>query len=81
MTFLQFKSLSEYKRFVILNQKGVIIANRISTAYKFILYQIDSFYVELKCNLFETKLEDMKCFFDTKYLEPYLGDIGLPDLL
>jgi hypothetical protein len=80
MTFLQFKSLSEYKQYEILKQKGVIIAQRITTAYKFLLYQIDSFYVELKYNLFETKIEDMKCFLDTKGLDPYLGDISLPEL-
>jgi hypothetical protein len=81
MTFLQFKSLSPYKQFEILTKKGVMIADRIGTAYKYLLYQIDSFYVELKYNLFETKIEAIKCFFDTKDLDPYLGDISLPDLL
>jgi len=80
MTFLQFKSLSPYKQFEILTKKGVMIADRISTAYKYILFQIDSFYVEVKSNLFETKIEAIKCFFDTKDLDPYLNDIGLPEL-
>jgi len=79
MTFLQFKSLSPYKQFEILAQKGVMIGDRISTAYKFILYQIDSFYVEVKSNLFDTKIEAIKCFFDTKDLDPYLGDINMPE--
>jgi len=80
MTFLQYKALSKYKQYEVLKEKGVIIADRISTAYKFLLYQIDNFYVELKCNLFETKIEAIKCFFDTRDLDPYLGDISLPEL-
>ena len=80
MTFYQFKILSEYKQYETLKQKGVVIAERISTAYKFFLYQVDNFYVELKYNLFETKIETIKCFFDTKDLDPYLPDISLPDL-
>jgi len=81
MTFLQFKSLSPYRQFEILTQKGVKIADRITTAYKFLLYQIDSFYVEVKSNLFESKIEAIKCFFDTKELDPYIEDITLTDLL
>jgi hypothetical protein len=80
MTFLQYKALSSHKQYEILRQKGVMIADRISTAYKFLLYQVDNFYVELKCNLFETKIEAIKCFFDTKDLDPYLGDISLPEV-
>jgi len=57
-----------------------MIAQRITTAYKFLLYQIDSFYVELKYNLLETKIEVIKCFSDTKDLDPYLGDISLPEV-
>jgi hypothetical protein len=79
MTFYQFKSLSEYKQYEAIKAKGVIIADRISTAYKFLLYQVDSFYVELKYNLFETKIEAIRCFSGTKGLEPYLGDISLPE--
>jgi len=80
MTFYQFKSLSAYRQYQLLKSKGVKIADRISTAYKFLLYQIDSFYVEIKCNLFETKIEAIKCFSDTKDLDPYLGDISMPEL-
>jgi hypothetical protein len=80
MTFYQFKALSEYKQYQYIKSKGVIIANRISAAYKFLLYQIDSFYVELKYNLLETKIEVIRCFSGTKDLDPYLGDISLPEL-
>ena len=80
MTFYQFKALSKYKQYETLKQKGVQIADRISTAYKFFLYQLDSFYVELKYNLYGTKIEGIKCFIDTKDLEPYLGDISFPDM-
>ena len=80
MTLYQFKALSEYKQYQYIKCKGVVIANRISTAYKFLLYQIDSFYVELKYNLFETKIELIRCFSGTKDLDPYSGDISLPEL-
>ena len=80
MTFLQFKSFSPYKQFEVLANKGVMVANRITTVYKFLLYQIDSFYVEVKSNLFKSKFESMKCFFDTQELDPSLEDIALPDL-
>jgi hypothetical protein len=80
MTFIQFKSLSEYKQHETLKKKGIVIGNRISASYKFFLYQIENFYVELKYNLSETNIEAIKCFFDTKYLDPYLGDISMPEL-
>ena len=80
MTFYQFKALSAYKQYQYLRKRGVMIAQRITTAYKFLLYQIDSFYVELKYNLIETKIEVIKCFSDTKDLDPYLGDIALPEV-
>jgi len=80
MTFYQFKALSAYKQYQYLRKRGVMIAQRITTAYKFLLYQIDSFYVELKYNLLETKIEVIKCFSDTKDLDPYLGDISLPEV-
>jgi hypothetical protein len=80
MTFYQFKVLSEYKQYEFLKNKGVFIAGRISTAYKFFLYQIDSFYVELKYNLYETRIEAIKCFSDLKPLDPYLENIKLPGL-
>ena len=80
MTFYQFKALSAYKQYQYLRKRGVMIAQRITTAYKFLLYQIDSFYVELKYNLIETKIEVIKCFSDTKDLDPYLGDISLPEV-
>jgi hypothetical protein len=80
MTFYQFKALSAYKQYQYLKKRGVMIAQRITTAYKFLLYQIDSFYVELKYNLLETKIEVIKCFSDTKDLDPYLGDISLPEI-
>jgi len=80
MTFYQFKALSAYKQYQYLRKRGVMIAQRITTAYKFLLYQIDSFYVELKYNLLETKIEVIKCFSDTKDLDPYLGDIALPEM-
>jgi hypothetical protein len=81
MTFNQFKSLSPYKQYELLVKKGVMVGDRVSTAYKFLLYQIDSFYVEVKSNLFESRIESIKCFFDTKELEPYLGEISLRELL
>jgi len=80
MTFYQFKALSAYKQYQYLKKRGVMIAQRITTAYKFLLYQIDSFYVELKYNLLETKIEVIKCFSDTKDLDPYLDDISLPEV-
>jgi hypothetical protein len=80
MTFYQFKALSAYKQYQYLKKRGVMIAQRITTAYKFLLYQIDSFYVELKYNLLETKIEVIRCFSDTKDLDPYLGDISLPEI-
>jgi hypothetical protein len=80
MTLYQFKALSAHKQYEYLKKRGVMIAQRISAAYKFLLYQIDSFYVELKYNFLETKIEVIKCFSDTKDLDPYLGDISLPEL-
>jgi len=79
MTYLQFESLTPFNQFEILTEKGVMIGNRVCAAHKFLLYQIDSFYVELKYDLIGTKLEATKCFFDIKDLEQYLGDISLPE--
>jgi hypothetical protein len=44
------------------------------------LYQVNSFYVEVKCRKENTDNNfkfEMKAFTDVKFLEPYLNDINI----
>ena len=77
MTVYEFGRLSESKQISCINKKAVYLSQRRKGDYVIILYQLDSFYVEI-ChhkNVFECK--KIVPFTTTDLLSPYLESIDI----
>ena len=77
MTLNEYKSLPLNWQAVEILRKGVILDSRIKGIKKFILYQLDSFYVEIEYSNLQKKIVNPFSFYSTDYLEPYLKKIKL----
>lgn len=62
-------------------KRGSFIAVGDKGSMKVLLYQLDSFYVEVYYNCEKGKIEEFRCFDSTYYLEPYLAAIDLSELM
>ncbi|HEY1114763.1 MAG TPA: hypothetical protein VGE66_14435 [Chitinophagaceae bacterium] len=60
---------------------GAFIALADKGSLKVLLYQIDSFYVEVYYNCELGKIEEFRSFDSTDQLEPYLSAIDLSELI
>jgi hypothetical protein len=48
MRLEEFQTLDEAERYIVLIENGTLTGERETDTYKFILYQLDGFYVELR---------------------------------
>lgn len=81
MTLYQFNHLDEMEQAEILWDKGQMIADRRDDVYRYVLYQIDAFYVELKYHMEFNVLHGLRTFASTdKPLEPYLPFMNIDEL-
>ncbi len=78
MILYHFNSLDEKMQAEAIWEHGVHIADRIEGAFKLILYQIESFYVEVWYNPAENSILKFRSFSSTTPLEPYLEKIDIP---
>jgi hypothetical protein len=58
--------------------KGVHIDERQESPYRIILYQLDSFYVEVFYHMEHNHIHRFRSFSSTDQLQPYLNKIKLP---
>lgn len=79
MGIYEFNSLSENEKQKVLLSEGTEVSRKVEGDNEFILYQIDSFYVEGKYHL-ESVLKECKSFSSTDLLGPYLENIDITDL-
>ena len=78
MTLYQFKLLDLNTQAEILWEKGVLLADRADDKNKFLLYQLDGFYVEVMYNPESNCIEAFKSFISTNEpLMPYLQVIKI----
>lgn len=75
MTLYQYNLLKESEQFEHLWDEGVFLADKIELPFKFALYQIHSFYIELKYHSENNVLQGLRTFQSTNQLEPYLDKI------
>jgi hypothetical protein len=81
MNMYQFNCLDEVRQIELLWSTGVLIGSRQEGFYKILLYQINSFYVEVFYKYFQGKMVKLKSFTDTDLLEPYITSINITSLL
>lgn len=58
-------------------EHGVHIADREDSKYKYILYQVESFYVEVWYHKDFNLIKKFRGFASTYHLEPYLSNIKI----
>jgi len=82
MTLQEFRSLNKEDQYILLWEKAVLVADRENDEYKYILYQLDSFYIELRLSK-HNFTEILATFSRERRLQPYLEsiDLGFLDVL
>ena len=81
MTLDQFTLLNEPSQAKTLLERGIYLTDRIYKNFSIILYQLDSFYVEVYHNLRYDIMQGMRCFEDDDALQPYLESIDISCLV
>ena len=76
MTFYQFMAMTEIDQ-TLRALESVLIGEREDSHFRILLYQVDSFYVELFCNK-HNSIEKLRPFINPDQLEPYLDNITIP---
>lgn len=75
MTLYQYKRLTEADQFDVLWNYGEFLLHRETSLFKFILYQVDGFYVEVRYEVAKNEIVGLRSFFSTSNLDPYLEQI------
>jgi len=70
MNFPDFYSLNQSDQFQVVSQKGVLIGDRVQADKKFVLYRVDSFFVELIYRIPENILTGLRSFLTVNKAEP-----------
>jgi len=70
VTLYQFKLLSEPEQYNTVWEKGILVDTRITAQYKFLLYKVGTFYVEIQYSSESNKIIGLECFVNlsTDYL-------------
>ena len=80
MTLYQFNQLYKKEQVETLWDKGVFIADRRDNECMYLLYQIDSFYVEVSYDDTHNTIRKFRSFSSVTQLEPYLNNIDINEL-
>ena len=80
MTFQQFQSLPKDIQRNVVKHCGVFLFGRSGVGVNVILYQVEGFYVEIYFDEKMSEARRIRCFEDTRHLEPYLRMVDVSDL-
>jgi hypothetical protein len=78
---LNFHVMDESKKIQILHQQGIYIGKRKHLNVCMVLYQLESFYVEIYYRKYRMYITNIEVFEDTVLLEPYLHQIDVEHLV
>jgi hypothetical protein len=81
MTLSEYNQLNPSEQFEALYDHGIHIADRADDQYCIILFQLDSFYIELYFHIEQNELKKLRCFSNIDFIKPYLEEIDLSELL
>ena len=81
MTVYQYHQLTDGKQLDMLEQSGVLLAERERSFYHIKLYQVGSFYVEVYTHTHFNVVVNINPFTNLDCLEPYLAQIDIEALL
>lgn len=81
ITLDEFNQLTQSEQQQILAEYGVCVGEKTLQQYKFALYQISSFYAEVKYHLRRSFIHGIYAFETTDLLTIYIEDIDISVLL
>lgn len=81
MKMHEFLLLPEQDQIEILYQNGVYIGKRKEAFSIILLYQFESFYVEVFYRKYRSHIKRLHCFESTELLDPYLEQIDVENLV
>ena len=81
MTMYDFQLLPEQQQIEILYRDGVYIGKRRDGVSIILLYQLESFYVEVYYRKYRSHIKQLYCFESTDQLDPYLEQIDVENLV
>jgi len=77
MKLFEFRLLSDEEQLELLYTEGVYIGKRKENGKTILLYQLDSFYVEVFYKKYRYFVGEVRCTDSTSCLEPYLDQINI----
>jgi hypothetical protein len=81
MTLFDFQLLRQNEKVDVLYEQGVYIGKRKQGEATVLLYQLDSFYVEVFYKKYRCYVTKLHCFSSTSLLDPYLHQIDVESLV
>lgn len=81
MTLYEFNAMNEDGQAKVLWDRGVYLMTLQEGGFKFALYQLDSFYVEVWYHINGNEIIRIRSFSSIGLLEPYLEEIKLSEIL
>lgn len=81
MKMHDFQLLPEQDQIDILYQYGVYVGKRKEAFSVILLYQLESFYVEVFYRKYRSHVKRLHCFESTDLLDPYLEQIDVENLV
>jgi hypothetical protein len=81
MMIQHFNTLSKQDQQNSLLKEGIFLAEREDGPFRIMLYQLDSFYVEVYFFNLYNKVAFLQSFTDTDALEPYLEQLNVTSML
>lgn len=81
MKLFEFQRLSEGEQIAALYQHGVYIGKRKIESMTVLIYQLDSYYVEVFYRSYRRLIYKIRCSGSTSILDPYLEQIDVEYLV
>lgn len=77
MTLMEFQDLTESEQVNTLYREGVYVGKRKQGRFKVLLYQLESFYLEVFYSSYRRHIYKIRCSDSTAMLDPYLEQINV----
>lgn len=81
MMMLEFQSFSEEEQISILYQQGIYIGKRKAGQFTKLLFQLESFYVEISYTCYRKSIYKIRYSGSTTILDPYLEQIDFESVV
>jgi hypothetical protein len=80
MTLTAFRRLYEEDQYILWMTRAIQVSERDTVEYYYVLYQLDSFYIEMKFPKWSAETPVMRTFSKERRLIPYLYQINLNEV-